>query len=181
MKTHFVDLREVRAEFPRYGVRFAMSGQFDNLQYYGRGPWENYCDRKTASFVDVYESKVAEQYFPYVRPQENGYKTDLRWLALTNENGNGILISGNPLFSGSALHNSVNDFDQDIKKNYKHINDIKPEDKVFLTVDLKQMGVGGDDSWGARPHPQYILPAKNYHFNFRLYPFNRNIDNPFLK
>jgi hypothetical protein len=181
MKTHFVDLREIRSELPRYGVRLALPGQFDNLQFYGRGPTENYCDRKTASFVDVYESKVAEQYFPYVRPQENGYKTDLRWLALTNDSGKGILIGGNPVFSGSAMHNPVDAFDQGIKKNYKHINDIKPEDKVYLTVDLMQMGVGGDDSWGARPHPQYILPAKNYHFSFKMYPFNRNTDNPFDK
>jgi len=181
MNTHFVDLREVRAELPRYGIRFAMPGQFENLQYYGRGPYENYCDRHEASFVDVYESKVSEQYFPYVRPQENGYKTDIRWLSLTNSEGYGILIDGKPLFSGSAMPNSINAFDQGIKMNYKHINDIKPENKVYITVDLKQMGLGGDDSWGARPHPQYILPADNYHFNFRMIPFNKNTDNPFEK
>jgi len=181
MNIRFIDLREVRPELLRYGIRLALPGQFDNLQYYGRGPWENYCDRKAASFVDVYESKVADQYFPYVRPQENGYKTDLRWLALTNNNGNGILIDGNPLFSGSALHNPVNAFDQGIKENYKHQNDIKPENKVFVTVDLMQMGVGGDDSWGARTHSQYTLPANNYHFSFRMFPFNRNTDNPFEK
>ena len=179
MKIQYIDLRAVRPDLPRYGVKFALPGQLDNLKYYGRGPLENYSDRNTASFIDVYESKVADQYFPYVRPQENGYKTDLRWLTITGNDGNGIIIIGKPLFSGSALNNPIGDFDQGTKQNYRHMNDIKPKDKVFLTVDFMQMGVGGDDSWGARTHPQYTLPAKYYRFSFRMSPFNATKDNPF--
>ncbi len=179
MLLEYLDLRLNRPDLPRFGVRFAMPGNYDNLSWYGRGPHENYCDRFTSAFVGVYQSTVAEQYFPYVRPQENGYKTGIRWMALTDEQGNGLLIDGLPLFSGSALHNSIEDFDQGSKQNYRHMNDITPRDTVFVTVDMKQMGVGGDDSWGARTHPQYRIPPADYSFRFRMKPVNFVDFNPF--
>jgi hypothetical protein len=173
------DLRSVRPEMPRFGIRFAMPANYENLKWFGRGPHENYCDRNSSAFVDLYQSKVEDQYFPYIRPQENGYKTDSRWLTLTDETGNGLLISGAPLFSFSALNNPIEDFDQGKKENYRHTNDIISRDKVFVTVDLMQMGVGGDNSWGAMPHPQYLLPAGDYVFKCKLIPFKKS-DNPFL-
>jgi hypothetical protein len=173
------DLRSVRPEMPRFGIRFAMPANYENLKWFGRGPHENYCDRNSSAFVDLYQSKVEDQYFPYIRPQENGYKTDSRWLTLTDETGNGLLISGAPLFSFSALNNPIEDFDQGKKENYRHTNDIISIDKVFVTVDLMQMGVGGDNSWGAMPHPQYLLPAGDYIFKCKLIPFKKS-DNPFL-
>lgn len=179
MKLTFIDLRNQRPELPRFGMRFAIPGEFQQLQWFGRGPHENYCDRNTSAFVDLYSGTVAEQYFPYVRPQENGYKTDIRWMSLTGGHGKGLLIIGNPLFSGSALLNPVEDFDQQVKTNYRHTIDIIPRDRVYVTVDLKQMGVGGDDSWGALPHPQYLIPAANYTFRFRMMPFDQQKDNPF--
>jgi hypothetical protein len=179
MMAEFIDLRMVRPELPRFGVRWAIPGNYENMTWFGRGPHENYCDRNTSAFVDLHESSLAEQYFPYIRPQENGYKTDMRWMTLTDDSGFGLMIDGLPLFSGSALHNSIEDFDQGSKKNYRHTNDISPRDEIFLTIDLKQMGVAGDNSWGARPHPQYQLPADDYQFRFRLIPFNASDDNPF--
>lgn len=179
MTLSYIDLRSERPELPRFGVRFAMPGNFENLEWFGRGPHENYCDRNSSAFVDLYESTVGKQYFPYIRPQENGYKTDLRWMILANDSGNGLLIDGQPLFSGSALHNSIEDFDQGIKKNYRHTIDIIEQDKVFVTIDMMQMGVGGDDSWGAMPHPQYLIPANDYSFKFKLIPFQGSTTDPF--
>jgi hypothetical protein len=179
MLARFIDLRMVRPELPRFGVRFSVPGSYENMAWFGRGPHENYCDRNTSAFVDLHQSTVAEQYYPYIRPQENGYKTDMRWMTLTNDAGFGLMIDGLTMFSGSALHNSIEDFDQGTKRNYRHMNDISPRDEIFLTIDLKQMGVAGDDSWGARPHPQYQIPADDYQFRFRLIPFDANDDNPF--
>ena len=179
LQTEFIDLRTLRPELPRFGMRWAMSGQYDNLQWFGRGPQENYIDRNTGTFVGKYSGTAAEQYFPYIRPQENGNKTDIRWMTLTDDAGNGLLIDGLPLFSGSALNNSIEDFDQGTKSNYRHTNDIVLRDTVFVTVDLQQMGVGGDDSWGSRTHPQYILPAADYHFTFRMRPVRNGQPDPF--
>ena len=157
-------------DLPRFGVRWEMPVNFNNLKYYGRGPQENYVDRNRSAFVGIYESKVADQYFKYVRPQENGYKTDARWFELRNENGFGLRITGEPLVGFSALHNPIEDFDMEDANDYRHTNDIVKKDGVFITTDLRQMGVAGDDSWGAQPYPQYSLPAQKYEFSFTLTP-----------
>jgi len=158
-------------EMPRFGMKMQLSDVLENLQWLGRGPHENYQDRNKSAFVDVYESRVSEQYFPYVRPQENGYKTDTRWLVLTDHQGIGLKISGMPQFGFSALNYSIDDLDQGTKKNYRHTNDLVERDFVELMVDYKQMGVGGDDSWWARPHKQYQIPAGKYSFSFRMSPY----------
>ncbi|MDF1548303.1 MAG: glycoside hydrolase family 2 TIM barrel-domain containing protein [Bacteroidales bacterium] len=157
-------------DMPRFGMRMELPVNFDNLTYFGRGPHENYCDRNRSAFVGVYKSKIAEQYFNYVRPQENGYKTDVRWLELRNENGFGVRISGKPFIGFSALNNPIEDFDQLTHNDYKHINDINKKDGVFVNLDLKQMGVAGDNSWGARPYAKYSVPADNYEFLFTMEP-----------
>ena len=97
---------------PRYGMTLVLAKEFDNVNYYGKGPFENYIDRNTASKIGLYEAKVADFYVPYIRPQENGNKTDVRWLTLTNEKGAGIKIKGLQPLSVSALHNSIEDFGQ---------------------------------------------------------------------
>ncbi len=157
-------------ELPRFGVRWEMPVNFDNLQYYGRGPNENYIDRNRSAFVGIYESKVADQYFKYVRPQENGYKTDARWFELRNENGVGLKITGAPTVGFSTLHNPIEDFDMEDKNDYRHTNDIVKKDGVFITTDLKQMGVAGDNSWGAKPMKKYSIPAQDYEFSFTIQP-----------
>ncbi|MCK5103438.1 MAG: DUF4981 domain-containing protein, partial [Cyclobacteriaceae bacterium] len=128
-------------DLPRFGMRWELPVNFDNLSYFGRGPHENYIDRKSGAFVGLYKSKVADQYFNYVRPQENGYKTDVRWFELRNENGIGIKVSRDKLLGFSTLHNPIEDFDQKTHSDYRHTNDIVKKGGVFITTDLKMMGV----------------------------------------
>ncbi len=155
---------------PRYGLRWELPVHFDNLEYFGRGPHENYIDRNRSAFVGLYSGKVADQYFNYVRPQENGYKTDTRWFELRNQNGVGIRVTGDPLIGFSALHNPIEDFDMKDMNDYRHTNDIQKKDGVFICCDLKMMGLAGDNSWGARPYPEYSVPAQDYQFSFTLEP-----------
>ncbi len=162
--------KEDLPDMPRFGMKFELPVNFDNLEYFGRGPHENYIDRNRGAFVGHYKSKVADQYFNYVRPQENGYKTEVRWFDLRNENGLGIRISGQPQVGFSTLHNPIEDFDLTSNEDYRHINDIVKKDGVFVNVDLRMMGVAGDNSWGATPYPQYSVPAKNYSFTFNIEP-----------
>ncbi|MBP6687832.1 MAG: DUF4981 domain-containing protein, partial [Lacibacter sp.] len=154
-------------ELPRFGMRMQLPPMFDSLQYYGRGPWENYSDRKTSSFVGLYNDKVKNQFaFNYIRPQENGYKTDVRWISLTNKNGRGLLIEGIQPICFSALPYSTESLDPGMTKKQQHPSDLRPDNNVYLQIDYKQRGVGGDDSWGAQPHPQYRLTEKKYSYSY---------------
>lgn len=161
---------------PRFGMEMRVVNGFENLQYYGRGPEENYIDRHNGSLIGEYKSTVSRQYFAYIRPQENGYKTDVRWMALTNKEGVGLLFKAKRYFSFSALHFSTDDLDQLTKKNYRYTKDLVKRKETFLNIDFKQMGVGGDNSWGARPHEQYTLPVAGYRFSFSLTPFQQGDD-----
>ena len=160
-------------EIPRIGMTMSLPMEFDNLSWYGRGPHENYWDRKTGAPVGVYSGKVIDQYHPYIRPQENGNKCDIRWVALTNDQGLGLLAVGMPLLSISAHHFLNEDFDPGPEKQQRHTYRIRKRELVTLNLDYKQMGVGGDTSWGdrARPHPQYTLYAQEYNYSYRLRPF----------
>jgi len=157
-------------DMPRFGVRLELPVSFDRLEYFGRGEHENYIDRNRSAFVGLYTGKVEDQYFKYVRPQENGYKTDTRWFELRNSNGMGVRISGVNPIGFSALHNPVEDFDMEDMSDYRHTNDIVKKDGVFICVDLKMMGVAGDNSWGARPYPEYSLKAQDYKFEIIIEP-----------
>lgn len=155
-------------ELPRFGLLFTLPEQFENFNWYGRGPWENYVDRKKSSFVGIYKSKVKDQYTPYVRPQENGYKTDIRWLTLTDSTGFGLKVEGLQPICTSALNFRPEDFDPGMSKKQQHINDIYPRREVVLTIDLFQRGIGGITSWGGRPLPEYRYFGKNYRYAFKL-------------
>ncbi|MCC9168699.1 glycoside hydrolase family 2 TIM barrel-domain containing protein [Pontibacter harenae] len=156
-------------ELPRFGMRMELPAQFDNLAYYGRGPWENYSDRKTASFIGKYEDKVANQFTQnYIRPQENGYHTDVRWVRLTNNAGQGLMIEGLQPIGFSALNYSVEQMDPGSTKKQQHPTDIRPQNTVFLHIDLKQRGVGGDNSWGMLPHDEYRLLDKKYTYTYKI-------------
>ena len=156
-------------ELPRFGMRVQLPGAFENLNYYGRGPLENYSDRKTASFVGTYQDKVANQFvWEYIRPQECGNKTDARWFSLQNKNGLGLKITGDQALSFSTLNVSTESLDPGKTKQQRHTNDVKPVDTVFVHVDLAQRGVGGDTSWGALPHSQYLLRAPKYSYSYTL-------------
>jgi beta-galactosidase len=153
-------------DMARFGTRFQVNKEYDSLVYYGRGPWENYCDRNTASFVDVYQSNVSDQYYQYVRPQESGTKTDSRWFKLINEKGQGIKISTTDSFSFSAMDVSMETLDQEKKSDNHHMYDVVRDDFISVHVDMMQMGVGGDDSWGARPYKKYRIPYEAYRFTY---------------
>ena len=194
---------EYPADLPRFGMRLQLPKKYDQFTYYGRGPWENYQDRKASAFIDLYESTVAEQYVPYVRPQENGNRTDVRWAALKSSNGSGLMIATDDRLRGlgiSALHMPNEAFDLTAGLDYggetpvaakyvlagaspanpsKHINDIKEQDLVQLNIDMLQRGVAGDNSWGARPQQQYQIKGnKIQQYGFFLIPFtNGNLDN----
>lgn len=156
-------------EMPRFGMRMQLPGAYDNLSYYGRGPFENYSDRNTAAFMGNYADKVENQFtWTYIRPQEAGYKTDVRWLALKNNDGKGILIKGEQPLGFSALNVSTEDLDPGLTKAQRHPTDIKKQDKVFLHVDLKQRGVGGDDSWKSLPHDPYRLLSNKYTYTYTV-------------
>lgn len=158
-------------ELPRFGMRMVLPGQYENLEYYGRGPWENYQDRKYSSFLGVYESKVADQFvWEYIRPQENGYKTEARWIKLHDNAGKGLAIRGVQELGFSALNVSTEALDAGMRKQQRHTNDIHPEDKVYVHIDYKQRGLGGDNSWGAMPHKQYRLEASSYSYSYIIKP-----------
>ena len=185
VKNQFSKLSEGIPEMPRVGMQMQLPVEFANLRWFGRGPHDNYADRKTSADAGFYESTVTDQYVPYIRPQENGYKTDTRWLTLTDDNETGILVTGDPLICFSALNYIHDDFEspgklstyrKDAKTANTHTIDVKPRDLVNLNVDLGQMGVGGDDSWGALIHPEYRLTGKKYEYSFRIRPVVKEDD-----
>jgi len=155
-------------ELPRFGMNMVLQKEYDNLDYYGRGPLENYTDRRSSSFVGCYASKVKDQFYPYIRPQENGNKTDVRWLTLLDTKGIGIRITGIQPIAFSALHSSVEDLDPGLTKKMLHTIDVFPRQEIYLNVDLKQRGLGGDSTWGQFPYKPYRLHDKQYSYSFVL-------------
>jgi beta-galactosidase len=161
-------------EIPRMGLKMALPAAFDRVRWYGRGPFESYRDRKTAAFVGLYETTAGEP-LPYVSPQEFGNRADTRWLAVRDGEGRGLLVAGDPVLEFSAHPFWPEDLTQE-SRGSKHPPDVQRRDLVCLTLDAAQMGVGGDDSWGARVHPQYTLPAKDYAFTLTLRPLRPGDD-----
>lgn len=160
---------------PRFGMRMRLPKEMDQMQWFGRGPFENYWDRKTAANVGLYSSTVAEQYFSYVSPQENGNKCDVRWATFTDEEGQGLLIAGAPLLSVSALPFSMEDLNRSSRAE-GHVNELKARNFISLNVDLKQTGMGGDNSWGATAYEPYMLFPKEYSYSYRLIPVEQGDD-----
>jgi beta-galactosidase len=157
-------------EAPRIGLLFTLPSEMDYFDYYGRGPLENYSDRNYSSFVGEYQCRVSEQECPYVRPQEFGNRTDVRWLTLKSGRGEGIKIEGLQPLSVSALNNRPEDFDPGLTKKQQHPIDVAKRNNVTLAVDLAQRGLGGDDSWGRLPHSPYRLTGKEYKYGFVIKP-----------
>lgn len=171
------DLSQV-PELPRVGTFLRLPAQFDRVKWYGRGPHENYVDRKTSAFVGIYESSVNDLYVPYIRPQENGYRTEVRKLLLHAGDGAGLLITGKPFFSFSALPFALASLDYTTSA-ARHTVDFRPSGFTELFIDYGQTGVGGDDSWGARPYPHYTLRLGEYKYSFTLKPFTSTKDMKF--
>lgn len=156
-------------ELPRFGMRMILDSQFENLSYYGRGPWENYIDRNYSSEIGIYKDNVDNQYFlEYMRPQESGNKTDVRWLRLLNNKGVGLEISGVQAIAFSATRYAVEELDPGMTKKQMHPYQLKKSKDIQLHVDLKQRGVAGDDSWGSLPHEPYRLTDKAYTYSYTI-------------
>ena len=170
IKTSLSEISEKLPVLPLFGTNFIINKSYDNVVWYGRGPHENYQDRKTSSLVGIYNYKVSQMYFPYIRPQENGNRTDTRWLSLTNSEGNGIIIESSNFFEFSSHHQYNDDFDGGNRKSQTHTYDIIKRPIVNLNINYKQMGVGGDDSWGKQPHDEYKIKPGNLSFNYSISP-----------
>ena len=184
---------------PRIGVRFRLPADMNQVEYFGRGPGENYIDRQRASHIDLYQTTADAMYTNnYVRPQENGHRTDTRWVELTRKNGKGLKIVADETIGFNALRNSVEDFDSEeavgklrqwnnftpeeianrneeeaknVLRHMTHVNDITPRNFVEVCVDMKQQGVAGFNSWGDRPLPEHTMPAnQEYKWGFTLIP-----------
>ena len=155
-------------DLPRFGMQMRMPRSYDNMQWYGRGPQESYWDRQTGAAVGIYSEKVTQPAQLYVRPQEYGNKTDVRWMTLTDDKGSGIKVTGLPLLYVSAWPWSMEDLEM-----ARHPSELPPRDFITANIDFKQMGVGGDNSWGARVHEEYTLPAKEYEYSFMIEPINK--------
>lgn len=168
----FVPGQQGLPRMPRFGMRMEIPREFSNVEWLGRGPHESYWDRKASAPVGLYRGTVGEQFHPYIRPQETGNKTDVRWMALTNDEGAGLLIIGMPLLSMSALHYTVEDLDPGWSKRGWHAGELMERDLVALNIDYRQMGVGGINSWGMTALPEYSLEYGEHRYAFRLRGFS---------
>ena len=159
----------------RFGMQMVMPKSFENISYYGRGPVENYIDRKWATELGVYNQTVTDQFYAYIRPQENGNKTDIRWWKQLNEAGCGLQFVAEAPFSASALHYTIESLDSGLEKKQEHSNEVEPADLTNFLIDKVQMGLGCVDSWGAIPREEYMLPYGDYEFTFIMQPINNSI------
>jgi len=160
-----LDIGQKAPELPRFGMTMQIPGQYDTVTWYGRGPHETYWDRKTSGAVGLYSAALQDQIHHYVRPQENGNKTDVRWLALTDKSGVGLLAVGLPLLNVSAWPYTMEDLEQ-----AGHDYLLPSRDNITINLDYLQRGVGGNNSWGQSPLDEYRLLAKSYSYCFMIRP-----------
>ncbi len=155
---------------PKFGTHLVIPKQFSNLTYYGRGPWENYTDRNSAANIGLYKSTVDEQFYPYVRPQETGNKTEVRWFTLTDKKNKGLRFSGEFPLEFSALYFRVDDLDPEPERKQYHSGELEKRQEIYLQVNYRQTGVAGADSWYALPLPQYRVKYGSYNYQYTIQP-----------
>ena len=160
----------------RFGMQLPMPANYETIEYWGRGPIENYADRNHSTFIAVYRQTVTDQFYPYIRPQENGNKTDIRYWKMVNETGKGIQIVAEQPFSASALHYTIEQLDEGMTKHQMHSQEIEPANLTNLLIDKVQMGLGCINSWGALPLKDYMLPYQDYEFTFVISPIENVIE-----
>ncbi len=161
---------EASMSIPRIGQVVQINGELSNAKWYGRGPWENYADRKTSALVGNYSMPVKDLAYDYIRPQENGYRTDVRWLELTNADGAGLKIKGTPMFCFNAQYTSQANFFTPEGKRIRYTIDMKKEKDYYLNIDYGQKGVGGDNSWGKPVHVEYLVLLRYYEYGYSIEP-----------
>ena len=144
----------------------------DKSVFYGRGPIENYIDRKESQSVGIYEQTADEQFYPYIRPQETGTKSDVRWWRQHNGSGAGFCLTAAGYFNASALHYSITDLDEGEEKAQRHAPEVAKSKYTELCFDHAQFGLGGVNSWGAWPLSQHRLGYKDMTFKFRITPLD---------
>jgi beta-galactosidase len=158
---------------PRFGMRTELPARYHRAEWFGRGPMESYLDRKSAAHVGRWSLDVAAWAHPYVRPQETGNRTDVRWITLVDDDGRGVRIEGEPLLEVTAIPFARDDLDPGDAKAQRHWGELRPRDRVYLNVDLHQMGVGGINSWGPTALPEYSVPYGELAYRFRMRPIGR--------
>lgn len=160
----------VPAELPplaRVGMKMALNKEFNNVEWYGKGPFESYADRNESAFVGIYSKNIKDMFFPYVMPSENGNRTDTRWVKLQAGNTE-LQVSSSELFNFNAQ-----DYSDEALNESKKTQDLKRDDKTWLHIDYAQMGLGGDDSWSPRVHKEFLLNNPFYSYKFSILPKTR--------
>jgi beta-galactosidase len=155
---------------PKVGMQMGIERSYENIEWYGRGPFENYIDKQTAADVSIYQKPINQFMETYIVPQESGNRTDVRWMRFTNTKQQGLLVVADSLLSMNA---SI--YTDSIIQNARHTNKLVDAGFVKVDIDLIQMGVGGNDSWSdvAAPLEQYQIKAKPYHYSFYLMPYTK--------
>lgn len=166
---------EVSSELPplaKVGMKFELPNTFNQVEWYGRGPFESYDDRKESAFIGIYSGKVSDQHFPFVMPQENGNKTDVRWLKVSSDNGNVLTVSGTP-----TNNFKIQDYSDDDLNASKFTHILQRGDKTYLEISFRQMGLGGDDSWSPRVHKEFLINNSVYNYSFSIFINNNSFFN----
>lgn len=161
-------------EMPKVGMRMIVKGEYDQMQWFGRGPHENYIDRNSGAAIDLYKASVWEQFFPYNRAQETANKTDVRWFSLQNQQGEGITVKGSQPLNVSCWNFPMEDIEYvpfDIMR--KHGGSVEKKDMVWVNIDLEQQGVGGDTTWGAKTHSEYTITPNAKSYSFEISPITK--------
>ena len=173
----FIPGQKQLPEMPRLGMRMILPADYEMMTWLGRGPHENYADRKNSAAIGVYTASVWEQYHPYVRAQETANKCDVRWVALRSQSGEGLLVTGEEPLSISAWNFPLEDIGyRPFSVERHHGGSIEKQDLVWLNIDHMQMGVGGDNTWGAQVHPEYTITPHAWQYSFTIQPLNKEMD-----
>jgi len=158
----------------RFGMQLVMPKDFEYVSYYGRGPVENYSNRNHSTDLGIYHQTVDEQFYPYIRPQETGTKTDIRWWKVLDVKGTGLQFVADAPFSASSLHYTIESLDEGPVKKQGHSQEVEKADLTNVLIDKAQMGLACIDSWGAMPEPEFRLPYEDYEFTFIMTPVSHN-------
>lgn len=170
------NLKAIKGEHPdffKFGNKLVLPEAYTNITFYGKGPFEAYADRQHAAKVGLYKQSIAEQYFPYIRPQETGNKLDVRWMALTKADGSGLKFLSEKPLSVSALNFAEEDLHTNDERVQHHAGEIDPRKEVFVNIDGFQQGLGSINSWGTLPLEPYRLPYKDYSYSYWMVPIEK--------
>ena len=167
------DLKAIKgkhSDIYKFGNKLVLPETYKNITFYGKGPFEAYTDRQHAAKVGLYKQTIAEQYFAYLRPQENGNKMEVRWASLTKEDGSGIQFLSETPFFVQALNYREDDLHSGDERKQEHAGELDPRKEVYVNIDGFQQGLGSINSWGTLPLEQYRLNYKDYSYSYWMVP-----------